>query len=127
MGAAAVDMELFAQNMVRGAKCRFCVAIADAQRIHHIGRQLAPAGWRTRHSRGARIADRRQCFIFDVDARSSVFGDVTAVRDHQRDRLAHKGHFARRQRIGPQLLARFAALRRFSNHAAFREHGFEVA
>ena len=50
--------------------------------------QIAMRERRAGVERGAAIGDRRQRLEIDIDQRGSVLGEIAAVGDHDRDRLA---------------------------------------
>ena len=119
MRRAAVLPQLLLEHVRGLGERRLGVAEAHLVCGDDVGVQLA-AHWRS--GRGlSHVGDERLDVVVDRDQRSGVLGEVAAVRDHQRHRLADVADLAVGERVEPRLVERHAGVRD-PHHAAVGHH-----
>ena len=123
MRGAAVLPQLLLEHMRRLGEGRVGVAEAHLVGRNDVGVQLAA------HRRAGRgfphVGDERLDVVVDRDDGGGIFGDVAAVRHHQRHRLADVTDLAVGQCIEPRLVERHAGVRH-PHHAAVGHHRRDI-
>ena len=107
------------------ANAAFDVAERDLLRRDDVVVELAAHRGRIGRAGLAAVGHRVQHVVVDGDQRGRVLGEVAAVGDHDRDRLADIGHLAVGERERPQPVERRAGIR-VPHHAALHEHRREI-
>ncbi len=111
MRRAAMDEEFLAQHMGRAAERRVDLAIGDPVGRDDVRGKLAPHLRRVGTRGLPAVRGGGQNVVGHLDARCRVLGDITVLREHDRDGLADIGDFAVGEREGPAAVERRARIR----------------
>ncbi len=125
MAGAAMLPQRLAHHVLCARERRRDVAVAHLVGSYDVGGEL-PAHRRRAGLRGLpAIRDRRQRLVIDLHQGGRILGHIAIVREHDRDRLAHIGHLAVRERKGPQFVERRPRIRA-AHHPPLRQHRLEI-
>ncbi len=106
VAAAAIDAKLFPDNMRCTGEGRGNIAVTKCEFANKIVRCAVMDGRRTGRERGLGIDGARQRLVVDHDQSGGILRDLSARRDHGRDRLADMHDLARCQHRPMDLLTK---------------------
>ena len=125
VAGAAVLPELVWKTCAALAKRRIDVAEVDLVGGDDVRVELAAHRGRAGFDRLAAVRNCGQEVVVDLDRRRRVLGEIAAVGDHDRDRLAHVGDFAVGEAEAPHAVERRAGIG-VPHHAPLGQHRGEI-